>query len=163
MNKRNVQTGPKDKIKRKKSLPYIIDLGKDSKGHRGQSTDQAYHEDNLAGSFESSHSVGVNRPAYCQIPLTGEGEDCEDRCVLRHLGHHGPHPAADLAQLPGILVPVDREVKCHPHEQCRDVGTGQREDEQVSRGPHGDVLEDDKTDHAVTERPCDPHQHVDGC
>ena len=163
MNKRNVQTGPKDKIKRKKSLPYIIDLGKDGKGYRCRSTDQAYHEDNLAGSFESSHSVGVNRPANSQIPFTGEGEDCEDRGVLRHLGHHGPHPAADLAQLPGILVPVDREVKCHPHEQCRDVGTGQREDEQVSRGPHGDVLEDDKTDHAVTERPCDPHQHVDGC
>ena len=154
---------PSQKDKRKNILPYIIDLGKDGKGYRGQSTDQAYHEDNLASSFKSSHGVGVNRPAYGQIPLTGEGEDCEDRGVLRHLRHHGPQPAADLPQLPGVLVPVDREIKCHPHEQSSNVSTGQREDEQVSRGPHGDVPEDDETDHAVAECPCDPHQHVDGC
>ena len=80
---------------------------------------------------------------------------------MRHLRHHGPHPAAHLPQLPGVLAPVHREIECDAHQQGRDVGTGKREDEQVSRGPHRDVLEDDDADHAVTERPRDPHQHVD--
>ena len=64
--------------KRKNILPYIIDFGKDGKGYRGKSADQTYDEDNLVSSFESSHGVGVNRPANGQISLTGEGENCED-------------------------------------------------------------------------------------
>ena len=113
----------------KSNLPNIIDLGKNAKGNRGQSTDHANHEYNLAGSFKSRHSIGVERPTDGQVPLTGEGEYREDRGVLRHLRHHGPHPATQLTQLPGILAPVDGEVECQAHQQRSDVGTGQREDE----------------------------------
>ena len=146
----------------KRYSPNIIDLCKDGEGYGGKSTDDADHEDDLASSLEPGHSVGVDRTADSEIAFTGEGEDGEDGGVLRHLRHHGPQPAADLAQLPGVLPPVDGEVEGDAHEQGGDVGTGQREEEQVGRGPHGNVPEDNDTDHAVTQRPRDPHQHIDG-
>ena len=91
--------------------PIIIDLGEDSKRTRRKSTDTKYEEDDLAGSLDARHGVGVDGVTDGQVPLAGEGEDGQDGAVLGHLGYKCSDLARAFTKLPRILMPVDGQIK----------------------------------------------------